>query len=37
MKATITAPPADAIASPARVTAWATAALLSSPSRSRSR
>ena len=37
MNATITAPPADAIASPARVTACATAVRLSSPLRSRSR
>ena len=37
MNATITAPPAEAIASPARSSAWATAARFSSPSRSRSR
>ncbi len=37
MKATITAPPADAMASPARSSAWATAGRVASPSRSRSR
>ena len=37
MNETITTPPADAIASPARSTACATAVLLSSPSRSCSR
>ncbi len=37
MKDTITAPPADAMASPARSTAWATAPLLGSPVRSASR
>ena len=37
MKAMMTAPPAEAIASPARSTAWDTAGRSSSPSRRASR